>query len=185
MSTKNDSPHADKWATKPDDVPPGAVADPTDQLKEIGRYRIDKILGEGGFGRVYLAYDDQLNRPVAIKVPNPDRILGPDDAKAYLTEARVLASLDHPNIVPVYDVGTTPNGLIYVVSKLIEGSDLAKEDWPRPAGPHSGYRNYCYGRRGPALCPSKRTGPPGHQTGQHTYRHQRQIICGRFRPGLE
>ncbi len=126
MSTKNDSPHADKWATKPGDVPPGAVADPTDQLKEIGRYRIDKILGEGGFGRVYLAYDDQLNRPVAIKVPNPERIIGPDDAKAYLTEARVLASLDHPNIVPVYDVGTTPNGLIYVVSKLIEGSDLAK-----------------------------------------------------------
>ena len=93
----------------------------------IGRYRIEKVLGEGGFGRVYLAHDDQLNRPVAIKVPHAERIIRPEDAKAYLAEARVLASLDHPNIVPVHDVGTTSDGLCYVVSKLIEGCDLASK----------------------------------------------------------
>jgi serine/threonine protein kinase len=82
-------------------------------------------LGEGGFGQVYLAYDDQLNRPVAIKVPHCNRIARPEDIDAYLAEARVLASLDHPNVVPVHDVGSTGDGLCYVVSKFIEGSNLA------------------------------------------------------------
>jgi eukaryotic-like serine/threonine-protein kinase len=98
----------------------------TDQPQQIGRYRIERVLGEGGFGRVYLAHDDQLNRPVAIKVPRRERLSRPEDAEAYLAEARVVASLDHPNIVPVHDVGTTSDGLCYVVSKLIEGCDLAK-----------------------------------------------------------
>ena len=63
---------------------------------------------------------------MAIKVPNPERVAGPGDVEAYLAEARALAKLDHPNIVPVYDVGRTDDGLCYVVSKYIEGSDLAE-----------------------------------------------------------
>ena len=94
----------------------------------IGRYRVIRLLGQGGFGRVYLARDDELDRPVAIKVPNPERVAGPEDVEAYLAEARTLAKLDHPNIVPVYDVGRTDDGLCYVVSKFIEGSDLAEQD---------------------------------------------------------
>jgi hypothetical protein len=50
----------------------------------IGRYRIIRRLGQGGFGRVYLAHDDELDRPVAIKVPNPERIAHPEDVEAYL-----------------------------------------------------------------------------------------------------
>jgi serine/threonine protein kinase len=73
-----------------------------------------------------LAFDDQLNRAVAIKVPRRERLAGPEQTAAYLAEARVLAGLDHSNIVPVYDAGTTGDGLCYVVSKLIEGSDLAQ-----------------------------------------------------------
>src|ERR1700722_20109837 len=96
-------------------------SDPT----KIGRYRIIRRLGQGGFGRVYLAHDDELDRPVAIKIPNPERITAPEDVEAYLTEARILARLDHPNIVPVHDVGRTDDGLCFVVSKLVEGSDLA------------------------------------------------------------
>ena len=72
----------------------------------IGRYRIIRRLGQGGFGRVYLAHDDDLDRPVAIKVPNPERITHPEDVEAYLNEARILARLDHPNIVPVYRRGS-------------------------------------------------------------------------------
>ena len=78
-----------------------------------------------GSGRVYLAHDDDLDRPVAIKVPNPERITAPEDVEAFLIEARILARLDHPHIVPVHDVGRTEDGLCFVVSKLIEGSDLA------------------------------------------------------------
>jgi serine/threonine protein kinase len=91
----------------------------------IGRYRVVSLLGEGGFGTVFLAHDDDLDRPVAIKVPRPDRIARPEDVEAYLAEARILARLDHPHIVPVYDVGRTPDGHCYVVSKFVEGTDLA------------------------------------------------------------
>jgi serine/threonine protein kinase len=102
-------------------------AAPDDKPEQIGRYRIEKVLGDGGFGRVYLAHDDQLQRAVAIKVPRRERLACPEDAAAYLTEARIVAGLDHPNIVPIFDVGTTPEGLCYVVSKVIDGSDLAKK----------------------------------------------------------
>ncbi len=92
---------------------------------KIGRYRIIRRLGQGGFGRVYLAHDDDLDRPVAIKLPNPVRVAHPEAVEAFLGEARILARLDHPNIVPVHDVGRTEDGLCYIVSKLVEGSDLA------------------------------------------------------------
>ena len=93
---------------------------------KIGRYTILGRLGKGGFGEVFLAFDDDLDRPVAIKVPRPERVSRPEDIEAYLNEARILASLDHPHIVPVYDVGRTDDGLCFVVSKFIEGSDLAR-----------------------------------------------------------
>jgi serine/threonine protein kinase/formylglycine-generating enzyme required for sulfatase activity len=92
----------------------------------IGRYRVAKLLGQGGFGSVYLAYDDQLQRPVAIKVPHPELVSRAADAERYLMEARTVASLDHPNIVPVYDVGSTEAFPCFVVAKYIEGGDLAR-----------------------------------------------------------
>jgi serine/threonine protein kinase/tetratricopeptide (TPR) repeat protein len=91
---------------------------------KIGRYTIVRRLGKGGFGEVFLAYDEDLDRTVAIKVPRPERVSQPEDVEAYLIEARILASLDHPQIVPVYDVGRTDDGC-FVVSKFIEGYDLA------------------------------------------------------------
>jgi formylglycine-generating enzyme required for sulfatase activity len=83
-------------------------------------------LGEGGFGRVYLAHDEELRRRVAVKVPHPHRVSRPEDVELYLAEARVLAGLDHPHIVPVHDVGRTEDGLCCVVSKYVGGSDLAR-----------------------------------------------------------
>jgi serine/threonine protein kinase/formylglycine-generating enzyme required for sulfatase activity len=95
--------------------------------QRIGRYRVVKLLGEGGFGAVYLAYDDELKRQVAIKVPHRHRIAKPEDAEAYLAEARTLASLDHPHIVPVHDVGRTEDGLCFMVTRFIQGTDLAHQ----------------------------------------------------------
>jgi serine/threonine protein kinase/formylglycine-generating enzyme required for sulfatase activity len=97
-----------------------------DQPQRIGRYRIERILGKGGFGIVYLAHDEQLQRLVVIKVPHQERVERPEDAHACLTEARTIANLDHPNIVPVYDVGCTEQFPCYVVSKFIDGIDLAR-----------------------------------------------------------
>ena len=87
----------------------------------VGRYRVEGILGEGGFGRVYLAHDEQLGRPVAIKVPHARLVAQAGDAEAYLAEARTVANLDHPNIVPVYDVGGDDHFPCFVVSKYIDG----------------------------------------------------------------
>ena len=92
----------------------------------IGRYRREKLLGRGGFGLVYLAHDEQLNRRVAIKVPHPLLVSRPEEAEAYRTEARAVASLDHPHIVPVFDVGSTEKCACFVVSKYIEGTSLAQ-----------------------------------------------------------
>jgi serine/threonine protein kinase len=92
----------------------------------IGRYRVERVLGQGGFGIVYLAHDDQLQRFVAIKVPHRHLVSRPEDAEAYLTEARIVASLEHPNIVPVFDIGNNRDYPIFIVSKYIEGMTLAK-----------------------------------------------------------
>src|SRR6516162_6022049 len=102
-----------------------ARAIPATQPHHVGRYRIEKVLGQGGFGLVYLAHDDQLQRLVAIKVPHDKLVDKPEAAEAYLTEARTVANLDHPHIVPVFDVGSTEECPCYVVSKYIDGTDLA------------------------------------------------------------
>jgi serine/threonine protein kinase len=116
---------------EPPTVPPGtdpaAPAAEPDLPASLGRYRLMARLGAGGFGVVYQGYDDDLQRAVAIKVPHRDRLPRPEDAAAYLAEARILAKLDHPHIVPVHDVGRTADGRCYVVSKFIAGSDLARQ----------------------------------------------------------
>ena len=92
----------------------------------IGRYRVERLLGEGGFGVVYLAQDCELSRSVAIKVPHAHLLDRAEVEAAYLAEAQAVASLDHPHIVPVYDVGHTDHFPCFVVSKYIDGIDLAK-----------------------------------------------------------
>jgi formylglycine-generating enzyme required for sulfatase activity len=120
---------ADPYRTSPEpvqlSVAAAALAPAGECPSHIGRYRVERLLGQGGFGRVYLAHDDQLRRPVAVKVPRPERLSLPGYADSYLAEARILAGLDHPHIVPVHDVGLTEDGLPFVVSKFIEGTDLA------------------------------------------------------------
>jgi serine/threonine protein kinase/formylglycine-generating enzyme required for sulfatase activity len=93
---------------------------------EVGRYRILEWLGAGTFGVVYRGRDDQLHRDVAIKVPHRDRFASEADAALYLAEAQNLAGLDHAGIVPVYDLGRTDDGRVFVVSKFIAGNDLAR-----------------------------------------------------------
>jgi serine/threonine protein kinase/formylglycine-generating enzyme required for sulfatase activity len=95
--------------------------------QQIGRYRINKVLGQGGFGIVFLARDEQLNRSVAVKVPHADRVAHPEEAELYLAEARTVAGLEHPHIVPVYDVGSSAEFPFFVVSKYVDGTDLATE----------------------------------------------------------
>ncbi len=90
----------------------------------IGRYELTSVLGRGGFGTVYQGWDSSLQRAVAVKLLH--RTSEDNRLEEWLEEARTVAALDHPAIVPVYDVGRTPEGSGYMVSKLIEGGSLAR-----------------------------------------------------------
>lgn len=104
----------------PDEVGPSAAGLPT----FLGRYRVTGTLGRGSFGVVYRGRDDRLQREIAIKVPRLELIERMGGVEAYLKEARVVAALEHPNIVPVHDVDHTADGLCFVVFGFVEGSDL-------------------------------------------------------------
>ncbi|MEZ6120334.1 MAG: serine/threonine-protein kinase [Pirellulaceae bacterium] len=93
---------------------------------EIGRYQIERLIGHGGQGRVYLARDPLLNRQVALKQPLSYAFETQEQRDAFLTEARTLASLDHLHIVPVFDCGVDPDGVPFVVSKLVDGDSLGQ-----------------------------------------------------------
>jgi serine/threonine protein kinase len=88
------------------------------------RYRLDTLIGVGGFGRVYKGFDTWLDRPVAVKVPKADRPVSVEEVDQCRIEAKKVARLRHPNIVPVHDVGKD-GGSCFIVSEWIEGEDLA------------------------------------------------------------
>ena len=101
----------------------------------VGRYEVIRRLGFGGFGVVFLAKDSDLGRLVAIKLPHEHRMENESFRQMYLVEARTLASLDHPSIVPIYDCGVIADGRCFVVSKYIEGRDLSRVVAEGPMNP--------------------------------------------------
>jgi streptogramin lyase len=92
---------------------------------ELLGYRIERILGRGGMGIVYLAHQLVLDRMVALKLLAPS--LAEDDAfrARFLRESRTAASLDHPSIVPIYDAGEV-EGRLYIAMRYVEGGDLSR-----------------------------------------------------------
>ncbi len=91
----------------------------------LGRFAIRRELGRGTFGIVYLAYDPQLNREVALKVPRGDALSDPALLERFQREARAAAGLDHPNIVPVYEAGAV-GPVCYIASAYCPGPTLAQ-----------------------------------------------------------
>jgi serine/threonine protein kinase len=85
------------------------------------RYILQEFLARGGMGTVYTAEDKTLNRRVAIKILDSSDLHGALEERL-LREARVLAKLEHPGIVPVHDAGTLPDGRVFYVMKFVEGS---------------------------------------------------------------
>ena len=90
-----------------------------------GEYSLDRELGRGGMGVVYLAREVRLARPVAIKVLPPALAVQPELREAFLREAQTAAALTHPNIVPVYAVGERA-GFVYMVMAFVEGTTLGE-----------------------------------------------------------
>jgi len=92
--------------------------------RQVGRFWIEKRLASGGYGTVYLAHDEDLHRPVAMKVPHRLRLEDPEAYEAFLAEARAIAQLDHQGIVPILEFGRMADGRAYIVEKYIPGEDL-------------------------------------------------------------
>jgi len=104
----------------------GAEANrPVQPPGSLGRYRLQELVGEGGFGQVWRGYDPELDRPVAVKIPRPGRFGSAHRANRFLAEARKAARLSHPAIVPVYDVGRD-GPWYYIVFEWIDGQPLSK-----------------------------------------------------------
>ncbi len=105
-----------------------------DLPSSIGRFRVESILGQGGFGVVYKAYDERLDRPVAIKVPRARFVSGGANPDSCLVEAKTIARLDHPHIVPVYELGHSEAFPFFLVTKYVDGSSLAERQNPKQIG---------------------------------------------------
>jgi len=90
-----------------------------------GEYSLDREIGRGGMGIVYLAREVRLARPVAIKVLPPALAARPELREGFLREAQTAAALTHPNIVPVYAVGER-GGFVYIVMAFVEGTTLGE-----------------------------------------------------------
>lgn len=104
--------------------------DQLDKLPEqlAARYRVKKVLGEGGFARVFLARDTRLDRDIALKLYRPN---APHDAPSLIREARLLANIRHPNIITVFDADVIPEGrLPYIVMEYLAGGSLREKIGP-------------------------------------------------------
>ena len=94
-------------------------------ISAIGKYRIIELVGEGAMGVVYRAHDSVLDRNVAIKVMNESIARQDDLRKRFLHEAQAAASLQHPNVVCIYDLGDS-DGHLYIAMEFIQGVDLER-----------------------------------------------------------
>jgi serine/threonine protein kinase len=118
-------------------VPPGTTGLPSTGAEQTpatavepvpavlaGRYRLERLIAEGGFGHVWQGYDLHGQKRVAVKVAKAHRVVSPQQRETFLEEARKAAGLRHPGIVAVHDVGVD-EGAWYIVADLVEGTDLA------------------------------------------------------------
>jgi serine/threonine-protein kinase len=90
---------------------------------ELAGYRIEGLLGRGGMGVVYLAEDLRLKRRVALKLLSPELAVDEAFRERFLAESELAASIDHPNIVPIYEAGEL-DGLLFIAMRYVEGADL-------------------------------------------------------------
>src|SRR5262245_11254772 len=105
---------------------PGHAMDvypPVDIGTDFLGYRIEDVIGRGGMGVVYRAYDLRLKRPVALKLVAPSLATDERFRERFARESELVMSLEHPNVVPIYDAGDA-DGRVYLAMRLVDGSDL-------------------------------------------------------------
>jgi eukaryotic-like serine/threonine-protein kinase len=124
----------DHRAMAPDPLRRGESSPPLPE--KIGRYQVRRRLGGGGFGDVFLAFDEVMDRQVAIKVPKPRLLATPHAKEEFLNETRSVARLQHEGIVRVFDFGEEDDGRCYIVYEYVEGESL-KDRIGRGPIPHN------------------------------------------------
>jgi serine/threonine-protein kinase len=92
-----------------------------------GKYAIEKKLGEGGMGAVYIGEHLMMKRRVAIKTLLPQFTKNENAVQRFQREAQAASAIGHPNIVTIHDLGQTPDGMLYIVMELLDGRDLGQE----------------------------------------------------------
>ena len=101
------------------------TVDPDSYLgREVAGYQVEEVIGRGGMGVVYRAEHLRLGRKVALKVVAPQIAREPKFRERFLRESRTAGSLDHPNVVPIYDAGEA-DGVLYIAMRFVDGVDLA------------------------------------------------------------
>ena len=106
-----------------DKIPPVSTSTQVQIGSDFLGYRIEELIGQGGMGVVYRAYDLRLKRTVALKLIVPELALDERFHARFARETELAMSLEHPNVVPVYDAGDV-DGRFYLAMRLVEGTDL-------------------------------------------------------------
>jgi serine/threonine-protein kinase len=104
--------------------------------KQLGQYRLKRLLGSGGMGDVYLAEHQMMKRPCAVKVIRPEKAGDPQVLARFEREVRATAKLSHWNSIDIYDYGRTPDGTFYYVMEFLPGhniGELVRGHGPLPA----------------------------------------------------
>src|SRR5204862_2455669 len=104
--------------------------------QSVDRFQIVRILGKGGMGTVYLARDERLERPVAVKVLHSEDLATEERRARFMREARTAASIRHQNVATIYEVGETDEGAPFIVMEYCNGETLAQRLRRRPIEAH-------------------------------------------------
>jgi WD40 repeat protein/predicted Ser/Thr protein kinase len=111
------------------------TTDATDALEHVGKYELVGEIGRGGMGVVYQAMDSALHRPVALKLLPPGLLASRDATRRFFTEAQAAARLNHPNIVPIYEIGDGSQGQPFMAMEYVAGGTLAERLKKGPLAP--------------------------------------------------
>ncbi|HMS42335.1 MAG TPA: protein kinase, partial [Pyrinomonadaceae bacterium] len=100
--------------------------------QNLGTYRVERQIGAGGMGEIYLATDEKLNRQVALKILPAEYTTNDERLKRFEMESRAISALNHPNIVTIHDVGNE-SGVNFIATEYVEGKTIRELIGEKPS----------------------------------------------------